>query len=34
MSCAPKILIILTKLTLQGFKIWAVANKGYILDAL
>jgi hypothetical protein len=32
MGRAPKIGNILSKLILEGFKIWILANKGYILD--
>jgi hypothetical protein len=31
---ASKIVNILLKLTPEGFKIWALANKGYILNWL
>ena len=31
---APKIVNISSKPTLEGFKIWVLANKGYILDQL
>ena len=29
---APKIINILTKPTLKGFKIWLLGNQGYILN--
>jgi len=32
MGRAPEIVNILSKLTLEGFKIWVLANEGYILD--
>jgi hypothetical protein len=32
MGRAPKIINILSKLIPEGFKIWVLANKGYILD--
>ena len=32
MGCVPKIVNILSKPTPEGFKIWILANKGYILD--
>ena len=32
MGRAPKTVNILSKLILEGFKIWILANKGYILD--
>ena len=31
-SCTPKIINILTKSTPKGFKIWVLANQGYILN--
>jgi hypothetical protein len=34
MGCAPKIINIPTKPTLEGFKIWVLANEGYILNWL
>ena len=34
MGCAPEIVNIPTKPTLKGFKIWVLANEGYILDQL
>ena len=34
MGCAFKIINIPLKLTLEGFKIWVLANEGYILDWL
>jgi len=32
MGRAPKTVNIPSKLILEGFKIWILANKGYILD--
>jgi len=32
MGCAPEIVNIPSKPTPEGFKIWVLANKGYILD--
>ena len=32
MGRTPKIINILLKPILEGFKIWVLANKGYILD--
>jgi len=32
MGRAPEIVNIPSKLTPEGFKIWVLANKGYILD--
>ena len=34
MGCAPEIINIPSKLIPEGFKIWVLANKGYILDQL
>ena len=34
MGHAPEIVNIPPKLTPEGFKIWVLANKGYILDWL
>ena len=34
MGRAPEIVNILSKPTLEGFKIWVLANEGYILDQL
>ena len=34
MGRAPKIVNIPSKLILEGFKIWVLGNKGYILDWL
>ena len=32
MGRVPKVVNIPSKPTLEGFKIWVLANKGYILD--
>ena len=32
MGHIPKIVNILSKPTLEGFKIWVLVNEGYILD--
>ena len=34
MGRALEIVNILLKLTLEGFKIWVLANKGYVLDQI
>jgi len=34
MGCAPEIINIPSKPTPKGFKIWVLANEGYILDWL
>ena len=34
MGCAPEIVNIPSKPTPEGFKIWILANKGYILDQI